>query len=50
MEATLSRLIDEMADAGIIAAKPKAGELFDASVLRGIANDPKLRKIATSND
>jgi hypothetical protein len=51
MEATLSRLIDEMADAGIIAAKPNARDLFDDSILRAIANDPRLRKIAaTSND
>ena len=50
MEMTLSHLIDEMADAGIIAAKPNARDLFDASILKAIANEPRLRKIATSND
>jgi hypothetical protein len=50
IETILSALIDEMADAGIIGTKPKPGDLLDPSVLRAIANDPGLRKLATSND
>ena len=49
-EATLSKLIDDLASEGIILTKPKPSDLLDGSVLREIANDPKLRKLATSND
>jgi hypothetical protein len=50
LETTLSGIIDEMADARIITVKPRAADLLDASALKAIASDPKLRKIATSND
>jgi hypothetical protein len=50
IEITLSHLIDDMADAGIITTKPKPADLFDSSILKAIARDPKLRKVATSND
>ncbi|QDW40627.1 hypothetical protein FFI89_027960 [Bradyrhizobium sp. KBS0727] len=50
VETTLSGIIDEMADVGIINVKPRAADLFDASALKAIASDPRLRKIATSND
>jgi hypothetical protein len=50
MEKTLSKLIDDMADAEIISTKPNPSDLLDASVLKAIADDPKLRKLAVSND
>jgi hypothetical protein len=50
IETSLSHLIDAMADAGIITTKPRPADLIDASVLKAIAADPKLRKTATSND